>query len=122
MRGHAQGLYVVTNPFMTSHRVRIHTLALSMRLPTMHGMRDYVEVGGLMSYGASFPDAWRRAGDYVNKVLRGAKPPTFQWNSRPSLISSSIWSPPRRSDWLYARDARTCRRGDRVREGFSGET
>jgi putative ABC transport system substrate-binding protein len=45
-----------------------------MRLPTMHGIRDWVEVGGLMSYGASFPDLWRRAGDYVDKILRGAKP------------------------------------------------
>jgi ABC-type uncharacterized transport system substrate-binding protein len=74
MKSHAQGLYVATDPFVTAHRVRINTLALSMRLPTMHGIRDYVEVGGLMSYGASFPDLWRRAGDYVDKILRGAKP------------------------------------------------
>ena len=74
MNGRAQGLYVATDPFMTTHRVRINTLALSMRLPTMHGIRDYVEMGGLMSYGASFPDLWRRAGDYVDKILRGAKP------------------------------------------------
>jgi putative tryptophan/tyrosine transport system substrate-binding protein len=74
MKSHAQGLYVATDPFMTAHRVRINTLALSMRLPTMHGIRDYVEMGGLMSYGASFPDQWRRAGDYVDKILRGAKP------------------------------------------------
>ena len=74
MKTQAQGLYVVTNPFMTAHRVRINTLALSIRLPTIHAMRDYVEVGGLMCYGASFPDLWRRAGDYVDKVLRGAKP------------------------------------------------
>ena len=59
---------------MTAHRVRLNTLALSIRLPTMHAMRDYVEVGSLMCYGASFPDLWRRAGDYVDKVLRGAKP------------------------------------------------
>jgi len=55
MKGHAQGVYVATDPFVTTHRVRINTLALSMRLPTMHGLRDYVEVGGLMFYGASFP-------------------------------------------------------------------
>jgi ABC-type uncharacterized transport system substrate-binding protein len=74
MKSRAQGLYVATDPFMTTHRVRINTLTLSMHLPTMHGIRDYVEMGGLMSYGASFPDLWRRAGDYVDKILRGAKP------------------------------------------------
>jgi putative ABC transport system substrate-binding protein len=74
MKSHAQGLYVATDPFVTTHRVRINTLALSMRLPTVHGLRDYVEVGGLMFYGASFLDLWRRAGDYVDKILRGAKP------------------------------------------------
>jgi putative tryptophan/tyrosine transport system substrate-binding protein len=74
MKSYAQGLYVATDPLMTAHQVRINTLALSMRLPTMHGIRNYVEVGGLMSYGASFPALWRRAGDYVDKILRGAKP------------------------------------------------
>jgi putative tryptophan/tyrosine transport system substrate-binding protein len=59
---------------MATNRIRINTLALSARLPTMHGFREYVEVGGLMSYGANFPDLWRRAGDYVDKILRGAKP------------------------------------------------
>ena len=44
----------------------------------MHGIRDYVEVGGLMSYAASFPDLWRRAGDYVDNILRGAKPADLQ--------------------------------------------
>jgi putative ABC transport system substrate-binding protein len=70
----AQALYVLTDPFMVANRIRINILALSGRLPTMHGFREFVEVGGLMSYGASFPDLWRRAGDYVDKILRGAKP------------------------------------------------
>ena len=53
---------------------RINTLALGARLPTMHAFREYVEAGGLMSYGANFPDLFRHAGDYVDKILRGAKP------------------------------------------------
>jgi ABC-type uncharacterized transport system substrate-binding protein len=73
-KSQAQALYVVTDPFAATNRIRINTLALSARLPTMHGFREYVEVGGLMSYGASFSDLWRRAADYVDKILRGAKP------------------------------------------------
>jgi putative ABC transport system substrate-binding protein len=57
-----------------THRVRINTLALTARLPTIFLLREYVEVGGLMSYGPSFPDLFRRAADYVDKILRGAKP------------------------------------------------
>ncbi len=74
LKSRAQALYVVTDSFLASNRVRINTLALSASLPTIHGIRDYVEVGGLMSYAASFPDLWRRAGDYVDKILRGTKP------------------------------------------------
>ena len=59
---------------MNTNRVRINTLALGARLPTMHGLREYVEAGGLMSYGSSAPDRYRRAADYVDKILRGAKP------------------------------------------------
>jgi putative ABC transport system substrate-binding protein len=74
LKGRAQVLYVVSDPFMVANRIRIHTLAMSVRMPTMHNFREFVEVGGLMSYGTSFPDLWRRAGDYVDKILRGAKP------------------------------------------------
>ena len=59
---------------MNTNRIRINTLALGARLPTMHGPREYVEAGGLMSYGPNFPDLFRRAADYVDKILRGAKP------------------------------------------------
>jgi putative ABC transport system substrate-binding protein len=51
-----------------------NTSALGARLPTMHGARDYVEAGGLMSYGTNLPDLFRRSADYVDKTLRGAKP------------------------------------------------
>jgi len=59
---------------VNTNRVRINTLALGARLPTMHGLREYVEAGGLMSYGPSALDQYRRAADYVDKILRGAKP------------------------------------------------
>jgi putative ABC transport system substrate-binding protein len=55
-------------------RIRINTSALGARLPTMHGARDYVKAGGLMSYGPNLLDLFRRAADYVDKILRGAKP------------------------------------------------
>jgi len=74
VRGRVQALYVVTDTFAYVQRVRIHTVTLAAQLPTMHGFREYVEAGGLMSYGASFPDLWRRAAVYVDKILRGAKP------------------------------------------------
>jgi hypothetical protein len=74
LKGRAEALYVVNDSLVSSNRVGINTLALSGRLPTMHGFREYVEAGGLMSYGANFPDLFRRAADLVDKILRGAKP------------------------------------------------
>ena len=62
------------SPLLFTSRVRINTLALGAQLPTIYGSREYVESGGLMSYGANFADLFRRAGDYVDKILRGAKP------------------------------------------------
>src|SRR6185503_20413069 len=67
-------LYVCADPLVSTNQVQINTLALNARLPTMHGIGEYVKAGGLMSYGANFPDLWRRGGDYVDKILRGAKP------------------------------------------------
>jgi putative ABC transport system substrate-binding protein len=74
LNGRAQALYVVVDPLVGTHQFRINTLVLAARLPTMHTQRQSVEVGGLLSYGANFPDLYRRAADYVDKVLRGAKP------------------------------------------------
>ena len=74
LKGRADALYVAADPLVNTNRVRINTLALAARLPTMHGVRDYVEAGGLMSYGPNVPDQYRRAADYVDKILRGAKP------------------------------------------------
>jgi putative ABC transport system substrate-binding protein len=74
LKGRSEALYVCTDALINTNRIRISILAVGARLPTMHGSRDYVEAGGLMSYGVNFPDLWRRAADYVDKILRGAKP------------------------------------------------
>jgi ABC-type uncharacterized transport system substrate-binding protein len=70
----ADALYVCTDALANTNRIRINTLALGARLPTMHGSRDYVEAGGLISYGPNFPDLFRHAADYVDKILHGSKP------------------------------------------------
>jgi putative ABC transport system substrate-binding protein len=67
-------LYVVSDPLININKVRINTLALGARLPTMHGFRELVEAGGLIFYGPNFPDLFRRSADYVDKILRGTKP------------------------------------------------
>src|SRR5438046_5161990 len=74
LNGRADALYVCIDPLTNSHRVRINTLALAERLPTMYAIREGVEGGGLMSYGPNIPDLFRLAADYVDKILRGAKP------------------------------------------------
>jgi putative tryptophan/tyrosine transport system substrate-binding protein len=70
----ADALYVASDPLVVGNRIRISTFALAARLPTMSTGRDQLEAGGLMSYGPNIPDLFRRAGDYVDKILRGAKP------------------------------------------------
>jgi putative ABC transport system substrate-binding protein len=74
LKGHAEALYVCSDAFINTNRVRINTFTFGARLPTMDGFREAVEAGGLMSYGPNFQDLWRRAADYVDKILRGAKP------------------------------------------------
>jgi putative ABC transport system substrate-binding protein len=74
LKGRAEGLYVCLDPLVTTNRKRITTLASGVRLPTMFNIREFVEAGGLMSYGPSFLALYRRAGDFVDKILRGAKP------------------------------------------------
>jgi putative tryptophan/tyrosine transport system substrate-binding protein len=76
-KGRSEALYVCTDALINTNRIRINILAVGARLPTMHGSRDYVEAGGLMSYGVNFPDLFRRAADYVDKILRGTKPGTI---------------------------------------------
>ena len=74
LKDRADALYVCTDLIVVAERVRISTLAQFIRLPTVHSAREHVEAGSLMSYGVNIPDLFRRAADYVDKVLRGAKP------------------------------------------------
>ena len=67
-------LYVVGDPIFNVNRIRINTFALIARLPTVYSFREHVETGGLLAYGANMPSLFRRAGDYVDKILRGSKP------------------------------------------------
>jgi putative ABC transport system substrate-binding protein len=74
LKGRVEALYVASDAFIIINRVRIITLAQDAKLPTVYSFREYVEAGGLMSYGPNFPDLWRRAADFVDKILRGGKP------------------------------------------------
>jgi putative ABC transport system substrate-binding protein len=74
LKGRAEALYVAGDPLLSTNRVRVNTLALAARVPTMHSSRDDVEAAGLMSYGPNFPDMFRRGASYVDKILRGTKP------------------------------------------------
>jgi putative ABC transport system substrate-binding protein len=72
--GKAEALYVATDPLILTNISRINALAMSARLPTIYNGREYLESGGLMSYGPNYPDLFRRSADFVNKILRGSKP------------------------------------------------
>jgi putative ABC transport system substrate-binding protein len=74
LKGRAEALYVVGESLTSTNQVRINSFALAVRLPTMHTNRGNLETGGLISYGSNFPSHYRRAGDFVDKILRGAKP------------------------------------------------
>src|SRR4029434_4056557 len=74
LKGRAEALYVTTDPILNSNHVRIVTLANLARLPMIATQREFVDAGSLMSYGQNYLDLFRRAGDYVDKILRGAKP------------------------------------------------
>ena len=73
-KNRAEALFVAPDSLLFANRIRINILAAGGRLPTMCFNREYVEAGGLLSYGASFTELFRRAAGYVDKILRGAKP------------------------------------------------
>ena len=68
------GLYVLSEPLANANKAQILQVVTEERIPTIFGFREFVDAGGLMSYGANFPDLFSRAADFVDKILRGAKP------------------------------------------------
>jgi len=74
LKGKADALYVVSDALIAANRTRMMRQALSEGLPTILGYDDYVEAGGLMSYGPNYADLFRRAAEMVDKILRGTKP------------------------------------------------
>jgi putative tryptophan/tyrosine transport system substrate-binding protein len=74
INGQAQAMYLCSDPLLAAQLSRINTLALVARLPTIGGIGRAIETGSLVAYGAHIPDLWRRAGEIVDKILRGAKP------------------------------------------------
>jgi putative ABC transport system substrate-binding protein len=74
LKAQADALYVVQDALVTANRTPIITLALGARLPTIFASRDHVQAGALMSYGPNFSEMFRRAAEYVDKILRGTKP------------------------------------------------
>jgi putative ABC transport system substrate-binding protein len=74
LKRRADALYVVADPLANTNRAQIHTLAMAARVPAIYNAREHVEAGGLISYGPNFQELYRRAAEYVDKILRGAKP------------------------------------------------
>jgi putative tryptophan/tyrosine transport system substrate-binding protein len=74
LKSRAEVLYVCVDPLTDTNRIRINALALDARLPTISGFREDLEAGGLIFYGPNVSHLFRRAADYVDKILRGAKP------------------------------------------------
>ena len=73
-KGHADAVLVLISPVIFSERTQIADLAAKNRLPAVYGQPEFMDAGGLMFYGASFTDLYRRAATYVDKILKGAKP------------------------------------------------
>jgi putative tryptophan/tyrosine transport system substrate-binding protein len=104
-RDRPDALFVGANTFLNARRIQVVQLAAFHRLPAVYPTRDFVEVGGLMSYGTNVMDAFRQLGIYAGRILKGAKPadlPVVQ-------SSSSIWSStPRLPECLASPCLRCC--------------
>jgi putative ABC transport system substrate-binding protein len=89
-RERPDAVFVATTPFLNGRRVQLAQLAAYHRLPAIYALRDYAEAGGLMSYGSSISDAYRQAGIYIGRILKGAKPaelPIVQSNKLELVIN-----------------------------------
>jgi putative ABC transport system substrate-binding protein len=89
-RERPDALFVAPDPFLTSRRVQLATLTARDRIPATYPLRDYVEVGGLMSYGPDFTDMFRQVGVYTGSILKGPKPaelPVLQSNKFDLVIN-----------------------------------
>src|SRR5260370_7365034 len=74
-RERPDALFVATTPFLNVRGVQLAQLAAFHRLPAIYGLREYAEAGGLISYGTNIADAFRQAGVYTGRILKGTKPP-----------------------------------------------
>jgi putative ABC transport system substrate-binding protein len=74
LNARADAIFVVGDPLTFTNRAQINTLALNLRLPATYAIREFVQAGGLMSYGTNFPNLFRRAADFADKILHGTKP------------------------------------------------
>jgi putative tryptophan/tyrosine transport system substrate-binding protein len=92
-----EGLLVFSDPFTFAHRKTIVPLATTTRVPAIYEAREFVDVGGLISYGPNLPALYRSAASYVDKILKGAKPADLPSSSQPNLSWSSTSRLPRRS-------------------------
>ena len=72
---HSGAVFISSDPLFTSQRAQLVALAAKYKIPASYAFRDFVEVGGLMSYGVNLADIHRQAGAYAGRILRGAKPP-----------------------------------------------
>src|SRR5215203_2654258 len=96
-RERAEALITFSDTMTYNHANQIAELALKYKLPLMSPFRETADVGALMSYGPSIPDLYRRAAGYVDKILKGLSPLTYQSNSRRSSNSWSTSRPRRAS-------------------------
>ena len=119
LKGRAEALYVGTDPLVNTQRVRINTLALNARLPSVCGFPEFVEAGGLISYGANFPLFSGGPPNLSIRFCAERSRRTFRSSSRQSSIWSSISRLPRRSASTCRHAPRPRRRGDRMSSAAS---
>jgi putative ABC transport system substrate-binding protein len=89
-KGRANALLVLPSPVVFLQRTQVLELVVKHRLPAMYSQREFLEAGGLMTYGTNFADLWRRAATYVDKILKGRTPadlPTFPWSRFEFIIN-----------------------------------